>query len=202
MLISIEQLMVEVYLGVHDSEQHRLRNIPVDVQFEYETAGVDELSAAIDYRAIRDRVLEATQGRRFRLIEALAKTILDAVKGDSRILRVAVVVREPRALRVARSVSVLADWCRPQDPKTICLIDGLRSASVFRSKLPARRARWPYDFHQFERVLPQGSFYPDSRTGNIPRTLLHKYIASMQVGSLKVKTSSRALGQFFRKYAR
>lgn len=190
--------MVEVSLGVHDSEQHRLRNIPVDVQFDYETAGVDELSAAIDYRAIRDRVLEATQGRR--LIEALAKTILDAVKGDSRILRVAVVVRKPRALRVARSVSVLADWCRPQDPKTICLTDGLKSASVVGNKLPARRARWPYDFHQFERVLPQGSFSPDSRTGNIPRTLLHKYIASTQVRSLKVKTSSRALGQFFRKY--
>jgi len=75
MLISIEQLMVNVYLGVHDSEQHRMRNIPIDVQFEYETAGVDELAVAIDYRAIRGRVLEATQGRRFRLIEALAKTI-------------------------------------------------------------------------------------------------------------------------------
>src|SRR5271157_1315811 len=115
MVISIEQLMVKAYLGVHDSEQIRRRNIPVDVQFEYETAGVDELSVAVDYRAIRDRVLEATQGRRFRLIEALAKTILDAVKGDSRILRVAVVVRKPRALRAARSVSALADWCRPQD---------------------------------------------------------------------------------------
>jgi FolB domain-containing protein len=116
MLISIEQLMVKVYLGVHDSEQNRLRNIPVDVQFEYEDAGVDELSVAIDYRVIRDRVIEAAQGRRFRLIEALAKTILDAVKGDSRILKAAVVVRKPRALRAARSVSVLADWCRPQDP--------------------------------------------------------------------------------------
>lgn len=40
MVISIEQLMVKAYLGVHDSEQIRLRNIPVDVQFEYETAGV------------------------------------------------------------------------------------------------------------------------------------------------------------------
>src|ERR1035437_825454 len=108
MLISIEQLMVKVYLGVHDSEQNRLRNIPVDVQFEYEDAGVDELSVAIDYRVIRDRVIEAAQGRRFRLIEALAKTILDAVKGDSRILKAAVVVRKPRALRAARSVSVLA----------------------------------------------------------------------------------------------
>ena len=114
MLISIEQLRVKVYLGVYDSEQHRLRNIPVDIQFEYETTGVDELSAAIDYRVVRDRVFEATQGRRFRLIEALAKTILDAVKSDSRIFRVAVVVRKPRALRVARSVSVLADWRRRQ----------------------------------------------------------------------------------------
>jgi len=69
--------MVKVYLGVHDSEQHRLRNIPVDVQSEYETAGVDEFSAAIDYRAIRDRVPKASQGRRFCLIEALARTILD-----------------------------------------------------------------------------------------------------------------------------
>jgi len=112
MQISIEQLMVKVYVGVHEAEQRKLRSISVDIRFDYEPGGVDDVSAAVDYEDIQKRVLEATDKKRFRLIETLAKTILEAVKRDSRISSVAIAVHKPGALHGARSVSVSAEWRR------------------------------------------------------------------------------------------
>ena len=112
MQISIEQLMVKVYVGVHEAEQRKLRSIPVDIRFDYEPGGADDVSAAVDYEVIRKSILEATEKKRFRLIETLAKAILEAVKRDSRISAVTVVVHKPGALHGARSVSVSAEWRR------------------------------------------------------------------------------------------
>ena len=112
MLISIDQLTLKVFVGVHEAEQRKLRSIPVDIRFDYEPGGVDDVSAAVDYEEIRRRVLEAAGKKRFRLIETLAKAILDAIKRDSRISSATVVVHKPGALHGARSVSVSAEWRR------------------------------------------------------------------------------------------
>ena len=114
--ISIEELAVNAYLGVHDAEQKKPKRIPVSVEFEYEQPTSDSLAAALDYRGVRDKVLAATQNRRFRLVETLAGIILDVLKSDPRIRWAAVQVRKQGALRQAQSVVARVEWRRAEKP--------------------------------------------------------------------------------------
>lgn len=110
--VCIEDLMVNAYLGVHDSEQEKPRKIPVYLEFEYECPSSDSLARAIDYRRVRDSVLAATEGKRYALVEIMAKTILQAVTNEPRIVRAFVKVSKMKALKQARSVSAMVEWKR------------------------------------------------------------------------------------------
>jgi FolB domain-containing protein len=110
--ICIEDLRVRAYLGVHASEQEAPREIPVYLEFEYESPGSDSLAEAVDYRAVRDKVLSAVENRRFALVEIMAKTILDAVKTEPRIVRILVRVSKTKALKEAKCVSAIVEWNR------------------------------------------------------------------------------------------
>ena len=108
--ISISGLSVDVYLGVHDSEQRKPRRVSVDVEFEYKCPATDSLAAALDYRAVRDQVLAAVEKRRFQLVETMASTILDAIRREPKATWVSVRVHKPGALRQANSVAARVQW--------------------------------------------------------------------------------------------
>jgi len=110
--VRIEELAVEAYLGVHDFEQKKRRKVTLDVDFEYQRPAEDMLSAAVDYRVVRDRVLAVVEDRRFNLVETMAQAILEAVRSDARVSRVSVQVHKPGALRQAQSVAALVEWGR------------------------------------------------------------------------------------------
>lgn len=110
--VFIEGLSASAYLGVLRSEQKKRRKIIIDLFFEYEHPNSDKITAAIDYRLIRNIVLVAATSRRFHLVETLATAILEAIKSKPEITRISVRVHKPGALRLARSVSVLVKWSR------------------------------------------------------------------------------------------
>lgn len=110
--ICIEELLVNAYLGVHTVEQKKLRQIPVDVEFEYEAPHSDSLLSALDYREIRNKILAAVENNRFALIETMARTIVEAVATEPRVMRVTVRVSKTKALKQARSVDALVEWIR------------------------------------------------------------------------------------------
>jgi FolB domain-containing protein len=113
--ISINGLSVDAYLGVHDSEQRKPRKVSVDIEFEYQAPTTDSLAEALDYRALRDRVLAAVEKRRFQLVETMAKAILDAIRQEPRATWVSVRVHKARALGQADSVSALVQWRRGEE---------------------------------------------------------------------------------------
>jgi dihydroneopterin aldolase len=112
--ICIEDLLVTAYLGVHDSEQERPREVPVCIEFEYEAPEGDNLAQAVDYRVVRDKVLAAVENRRFALVETMAKTILEALRREPRIVRILVRVRKTKALKQAKSVTAVVEWNRAE----------------------------------------------------------------------------------------
>jgi len=103
---------VHAYLGAHAREQKKRRRIPVYLEFDYEQPGADSLALALDYRDVRDRVLEAVENRRFSLVETMARAILDAVRSEPRVTRVRVRVEKSKALKQARAVTALVEWTR------------------------------------------------------------------------------------------
>lgn len=110
--VCIEDLLVNAYLGVHASEQEKAIEVPIYLEFEYECPGSDNLSRAVDYRRVRDRILAAVENRRFSLVETMAKAILEVVRTESRILRVLVKVRKTKALKQAKAVTAMMEWKR------------------------------------------------------------------------------------------
>lgn len=110
--VRIEELWVHAYLGAHAREQKKRRRIPVYLEFDYEQPGADSLALALDYRDVRDRVLEAVENRRFSLVETMARAILDAVRSEPRVTRVRVRVEKSKALKQARAVTALVEWTR------------------------------------------------------------------------------------------
>jgi dihydroneopterin aldolase len=91
------------FLGRHGVElEERLEPPPVDVDVIVRAAlsgpaASDDLVDTIDYSGMFSTVQGIVEGQSFRLIEALAGAIADALLADGRITDVEVAVRKPKA---------------------------------------------------------------------------------------------------------
>ena len=66
----------------------------------------DRFEEAIDYRAVKKRILSLVEESNFFLLEALAEAVADACLGTPGVLKVQVRVDKPSALRFAKTVGV------------------------------------------------------------------------------------------------
>ncbi len=85
--------------GVEASERRRAQPIDVDLETHCDTARAassDALADAVDYHKLFDICGAIVSKRSFRLLESLARAIIDAVWRDPRIVQVTVRVRKPR----------------------------------------------------------------------------------------------------------
>ena len=115
MVVSIRNLRVSGILGVYEEERRAERDIVINVRVEYDARlaiDSDSLDDALDYKIIRDRIVNFVQGTRFKLLEKLADGIVRELIQDTRILGVQLEVDKPHALRLAESVSASLDWKR------------------------------------------------------------------------------------------
>ena len=91
------------FLGRHGvSLEERLEPQPIEVDVlipaDLRAAGAsDELAHTVDYAAVFARVAEIVEKQSFRLLEALAETIAQAVLADEKVDEVEVAVRKPKA---------------------------------------------------------------------------------------------------------
>lgn len=107
--ILIEDLLVRCVLGVNDDERHEKQDIVINVTLaaDLRAAGrSDRLEDAVDYRAIKKRIVAMTEQSNFFLVEALAERIADLCLEHPAVQQAQVRVEKPSALRFARSVGV------------------------------------------------------------------------------------------------
>jgi dihydroneopterin aldolase len=96
--VTVELTGLEVFghHGVTEAEQRAGRTLVYDVSWDVADAALrDELDATVDYDAVAALVREVSDGRRFRLLEALAVAVADAVMERFPVTRVRVRVRKP-----------------------------------------------------------------------------------------------------------
>jgi D-erythro-7,8-dihydroneopterin triphosphate epimerase len=109
MVIRIKNLRLRTVIGVHEWERRAKQEIIVNLSMEFDgsaAARSDDLNDAIDYSAIKRRLLEKVEQTQFFLLEKLVEYILDLVMEEHRITSASVEVDKPHALRFAESVSV------------------------------------------------------------------------------------------------
>ncbi len=115
MIICIKNLRVSSILGVYEEERRKERDIIINVRVEYDAQAAlesDGLEDALDYKQVRDRIVNFVTGTQFKLLEKLADGIIQVLITDGRILKVQLEVDKPHALRLAESVSAILHWER------------------------------------------------------------------------------------------
>ncbi len=107
--ILIRELSARCTLGVSEEERREKQDVVVSLALSADLAPVaraDDLDGALDYRAVKKRVLSLVERSEFHLLEALAEAIAEACLESPQVVEVTVTVDKPGALRFARSVAV------------------------------------------------------------------------------------------------
>jgi dihydroneopterin aldolase len=95
-IVELEGLEVFGRHGVEDDERREGRLFLYDVALEVsEAARSDRIEDAVDYREVAACVREVSDGAQFRLLEALAGAVADAIADRFPVERVRVRVRKP-----------------------------------------------------------------------------------------------------------
>jgi D-erythro-7,8-dihydroneopterin triphosphate epimerase len=115
MIICIKNLRVSSILGVYEEERRKERDIIINIRLEYDAQTAmksDGLEDALDYKVVRDRIVNFVEGTQFKLLEKLADGIVQELAQDKRISKLHLEVDKPHALRLAESVSAIIAWQR------------------------------------------------------------------------------------------
>ncbi|MCX5645092.1 MAG: dihydroneopterin aldolase [Phycisphaerae bacterium] len=107
--VFIRDLAIRCIVGTEELERQEKQEVLVDITLyaDLRKAGrTDALEDAIDYRALKKRILQLVGESQFHLIEALAQCVAEECLQDERVERVEVAVEKPGALRFARTVGV------------------------------------------------------------------------------------------------
>jgi len=105
--IVIKQLQADTLIGVYDWEQTVRQTVLIDVELRYDmrkAAQSDDLTAAVDYKALCDRLLEHTASAHLQLIETLAEQLANLCLTEFAIDSCRITVHKPTAIAAAQNV--------------------------------------------------------------------------------------------------
>ena len=95
MNVEIHGLELRGFHGANESERAEGQTFLFDVVLELPEPERDELTATVDYRAVRDCVREISDAQPYVLLESLAVAVADAIATRFAVERVEVRVRKP-----------------------------------------------------------------------------------------------------------
>jgi len=108
--IKIKNLLLRTFIGFNPEElinkQDVIINIEIETDISKEILESDEPLDILDYKIITKKVITFVQEGRFKLLEVLAKNILDLILENKKVKWAKVEVDKPHALRFAKSVSM------------------------------------------------------------------------------------------------
>ncbi len=107
--IIIKDLSVRCIIGINEDERRERQDVLINIVLSSdlrEAGRTDRFENAIDYRAIKKKIVSMVEDSSFFLIEALAEAISDICLAQSGVIEAVVRVDKPGALRFARSVGV------------------------------------------------------------------------------------------------
>jgi FolB domain-containing protein len=107
--IHIRDILLRCVIGINPEERREKQDVVIDVTLyaDLSLAGAtDDFNNTVDYKAVKQRIVELVEGSSFYLVEALAETIARACLEFDGVEQVDITVEKPTALRFARTVGV------------------------------------------------------------------------------------------------
>ncbi len=107
--ILISDLRARCVIGVNAEERREKQDVLLNIVLYTDTRKAgrsDRFEDAVDYRALKKRVLLFVEDSKYNLIEALAEAVADICLDHPGVRQAMIRVEKPSALRFARSVGV------------------------------------------------------------------------------------------------
>ncbi len=107
--IIITDLQTRCIVGVNDEERRNKQDVTINLSIygDFRAAGrTDRFQEAVDYRALKKRILALVEGSTYFLLEALVEAVARECLATPGVRKARVRIDKPSALRFARSVGV------------------------------------------------------------------------------------------------
>ena len=107
--IIITDLAARCIVGINEDERREKQDVTLNLSIygDFRAAGrSDHFEDAVDYRALKKRILALVEGSNFFLLEALVEAVAADCLASPGVTKARVRIDKPSALRFARSVGV------------------------------------------------------------------------------------------------
>lgn len=107
--IYIRNLALRCIIGFRDWERRKKQDVTINLTIHADLSKArrtDRVEDALDYKALKDRIIEMVEASSFHLLERLAGSIAELCLDEPMVQRVDVTVDKPGALRFSESVAV------------------------------------------------------------------------------------------------
>ncbi len=112
MIVKIKNLRLRTVVGVYEWEKKKLQDVCINIQVTFDgtkAAATDDIEETIDYKVLRNQVIDHVQGNNFNLVEKIASDTANIALKLPLSKKVLVEVEKPGALRFTDSVSVIVE---------------------------------------------------------------------------------------------
>ncbi len=116
MILKMENLRLRTVVGVYDWEKKIRQEVSINLQLTFdgsEAASSDDINKTIDYKSLRNQVIEHVEKNDFNLVERIASETADIALSFPLAQAVRVQVEKPGALRLTDSVSIVVERSKP-----------------------------------------------------------------------------------------
>jgi|MudIll2142460700_1097286.scaffolds.fasta_scaffold2348249_2 FolB domain-containing protein len=107
--IHIRDLSLRCIIGLYEEERREKQDIVINITLHADLRKAcrsDDVGDTVDYKVLKKKIIALVEQSSCRLIEHLAEQIAQVCLADPRVVRAAVCIDKPAALRFARSVAV------------------------------------------------------------------------------------------------
>ncbi len=107
--IIITDLQTRCVVGINDEERRDKQDVTINLSIygDFQAVGrSDRFEEAVDYRALKKRILSLVEGSHYSLLEALVEAVAIECLATPGVRKARVRIDKPSALRFARSVGV------------------------------------------------------------------------------------------------
>ena len=126
MIIRIKNLRLRTIIGINDWERNETQDVILNVEIVFDGTRVVEtgrIEDTVNYKEIKKRIIDQVEKPHFYLLDKLAHHVLHIIMEDEKVIRAAVEIDKPQALRFADSVSISCSAERKEDGSWQLLVE-------------------------------------------------------------------------------
>lgn len=111
-VVVVKDLRFKTIIGLWDWERQMQQIVSIDLEMAWDmsrAAKSEDLSDALDYKSVSQRVEKFVQEKQFKLVEAAADGIAAMIMSDFNVPWIKVAIHKPHAVTGSQSVGVIVE---------------------------------------------------------------------------------------------